>query len=101
MQITDRRFNSFFNTALERHRVVTRGNALETFAVDCLGKNGCRRCPISSNITGFGSNFLDHLCAHILVRVFQLDLLGDSDTVLCNGRRSELLINNDVSPFWT
>ena len=38
----------------------------------------------------------DHLGAHVLDRVLQLDLLGDGDAVLGDRRRAELLLDDDV-----
>ncbi len=39
----------------------------------------------------------DHAGAHVLVLVFQLDLLGDGDAVLGDGRRAEALLEDDVA----
>ena len=42
-------------------------------------------------------DFVDHAGAHVLVLVFQLDLLGDGHAVLGDGRRAEALLEDDVA----
>jgi hypothetical protein len=42
-------------------------------------------------------DFLHHLGAHVLVGIFELDLLGDGDAVLGDGRRAEFLVEDDVA----
>ena len=43
------------------------------------------------------SGFLDELGAHVLVRVLQLDLLGDGDAVLGDGRAAPALVEDGVA----
>ena len=42
-------------------------------------------------------DLLHHLRAHVLELVLQLDLLGDGDAVLGDGRRAERLLDDDVA----
>ena len=42
-------------------------------------------------------DFLHHLRAHVLELVFELDLLGDRDAVLGDGRGAERLVEDDVA----
>ena len=44
------------------------------------------------------SGFLDELRAHVLERVFQLDLLGDGDAVLGDGRAPQPLSRTALRP---
>jgi hypothetical protein len=39
------------------------------------------------------SHFADHLGAHVLELVFELDFLGDGDAVLGDARRAERLVD--------
>jgi hypothetical protein len=59
--------------------------------------NGCGGSAVAGNIRGLRSDFSDHLCAHVLERVAELDLLGDRDTVLGDGGGTELLLDNDIA----
>jgi hypothetical protein len=43
------------------------------------------------------SDLLDHLGAHVLEGIFELDLLGDGDAVLGDGRGAELLVEDHVA----
>ncbi len=70
-------FHGFINAALEGHRICSGGDVLQAFAIDRLSENGRGRGAVAGHIGSFGSNFLDHLCAHIFIRVFEFDLFGD------------------------
>ena len=54
---------------------------------------------ITGYISGFGSNFLHHLCAHVLDRIFQFDLFCNGHPVFSDGRCTEFFIDNDVTAF--
>jgi hypothetical protein len=41
------------------------------------------------------------LGAHVLVRIRKFDFLGDGDAVLGDGRRTELLVDDDVAALGT
>ena len=91
----------FVDAALEVHRIHAGSNRLQAFTQNGLHKNGCRRRTVTGDIRRLGSNFLDHLCAHILEFVFELDFLGDRDTVFGDRRRAEALVEHDVAAFRT
>src|SRR5437773_8606853 len=101
---------SFFNSSttastavsippLEPHRIGARGDVFQALAVDRLREHGRRRGPVAGDVRGLGRHLLDHLGAHVLVLVLELDLLGDRDAVLGDGRAPELLVDDDVAPF--
>jgi hypothetical protein len=46
-----------------------------------------------------GRRFLEKLGAHVLIRVFQLDLLGHRHPVVGDGRRTPLLVQGHVAPL--
>ena len=52
---------------------------------------------VAGYVRGLGGDFANHLCAHVLERVAELNLLGDGDAVLGDGGGTELLLNNDVA----
>jgi hypothetical protein len=53
--------------------------------------------PSPARSVGLGGDFLDHLGAHVLEGVLELDLLGDRDAVLGDRRGAELLVEHDVA----
>jgi hypothetical protein len=55
------------------------------------------RGAVAGEIGRLRRDFLHHLCAHVLDRIRKLDLLGDGDAVLGDGRCTELLVDDDVS----
>src|SRR5256712_11342699 len=46
-------------------------------------------------------SLLDHLGAHVLELVGELDLLGDGDAVLGDARRAERFVEDDVAALGT
>jgi hypothetical protein len=48
---------------------------------------------------GPAGDLTDHLGAHVLELVGQLDLLGDGDAVLSNPGRAIALVEHDVAPL--
>src|SRR6185312_14995109 len=92
----DRR-DGVVDAALDFHRVVTRGNELRAFAVDRLREDRRRRGAVAGHVAGLAGDFTDHLRAHVLETVLELDLLGDGDAVLGDRRRAEALLDDDVA----
>jgi hypothetical protein len=83
-------FFSFFDegddrlvdAALQIHRVHAGGHVLHAFAHDGLRQHGCSGGAVTGVVGGLGSDFLDHLGAHVLELVLQFDFLGDGHAVL-------------------
>ena len=69
-------FHGFINTALEGHRVRSGRDVLQAFAIDRLRENGRGRGAVAGHVRSFGSDFLNHLSAHIFIRVFEFDFFG-------------------------
>jgi hypothetical protein len=69
---------------------------LRPFLVDGLGEHGCGCGAVAGDVAGFAGDFADELGAHILIRILEFDLLGDSHAVLGNRRRTEFLVEDDV-----
>src|SRR5690554_2275796 len=90
---------SFVDAALQVHRVHAGGYRLDTLAHNGLGQNGCGGRAVTGGFVGLGSNFLDHLGAHVLELVFQLDLFGHRHTVFGHCRRAKRLLQNHVTTF--
>ena len=82
---------------LSAHGVGAGGDVLEALAEDGLGQDGGGGGAVAGDVGGLGGDLLDHLGAHVLVVVLQLDLLGDGHAVLGDGRAAELLVDDDVA----
>src|SRR6266404_9953505 len=54
---------------------------------------------ITGDVRGLGRHFLEHLRAHVLVVVLELDLLGHRHAVLGDGGAAELLVDDHVAPL--
>jgi hypothetical protein len=64
---------------------------------DRLGVDGRGGGAVAGDGGGLRSDLLHHLRAHVLVRILELDLLGDGDAVLGDGRRAEGFLEHDVA----
>src|SRR5690606_23767896 len=100
-QIFDNCRHGRVDTALQVHRVHAGGDGLDAFAHDRLGQHGCGGGADARQVVGLGGNLGDHLGAHVLELVGQLDILGDSYTVLGNAGRTEGLLQDDVTALGT
>src|SRR6266508_3238443 len=87
------------DAALERHRVGTRGDVAEALAEDRLRQHGRGGRAVTCDVRGLRGDLPDHLGAHVLVLVLQLDLLGHGDAVLGDRGAAELLVDDDVAAF--
>jgi hypothetical protein len=87
------------DTALEVHRVHAGGNVLHAFADDGLGQHGGGGGAVTGDVGGLGSDFLDHLGAHVGELVLQFDFLGDGNAVLGDGRAAEERSSTTLRPF--
>ena len=89
----------FFHTFTQDDRVCTCCQIFHTCLDHCLSQNGSSCGTITCYIIGLGSNFFYQLCTHVLECIFQLDLLCNGNTVVCNERSTILFIQNNVSSF--
>src|SRR5262245_15390987 len=86
-----------FDAALERHRVGTGGDVAQALANQGLGEHGRRGRTVAGDVIGLLRDLFDELGPDLLVGILELDLLGDRDTVIGNGRRAPLLLEDDVA----
>ncbi|MNS68086.1 hypothetical protein D3C72_1013540 [compost metagenome] len=89
--------DSLVDAALQVHRVHAGGNELHAFAHDRLGQHGSGGGTVTGVVAGLGSHFLDHLGAHVLQLVLQLDFLGHGHAVLGHGRAAEAALQHHVA----
>ena len=93
----DGHFDGLLDAALEGHRAGAGRDRLHAFAEDGLGQHGGGGGAVAGHVGGLGSDFADHLRAHVLERILQLDFLGDGHAVLGDDRRAELLFDHRVA----
>ena len=96
-EVFDDRVHRDLDPALDLRRVGAAGDVLEALAEDRLGVDGGGGGAVAGDTAGLGGDFLDHLRAHVLVGVFQLDLLGHGHAVLGDGGRAERLFQHHVA----
>ena len=99
LQLSNSSHNGLVDTALQIHRVHTGGNGFQTFVDDGLSQNGCSSGTVTGGIVRLGSHFLDHLGAHVLELVFQLDFARNRNTIFSDGRGTEGLVQHHVTAF--
>jgi hypothetical protein len=97
LQLFDQAGHGLVDATLEVHRVHARGDVLHAFAHDALREHGGGGGAVTGVVAGLGSNFLDHLGAHVHELVLELDLLGDRDTVLGDGGRAEGALEDNIA----
>src|SRR3954467_4870749 len=97
LQLLDERRDGLVDAALQVHRVHARGHVLHAFPDDGLRQYGRGGGAVTGDVAGLGSDFLDHLRAHVLELVLELDLLGDRDTVLGDRRAAERTLEHHVA----
>ena len=93
--------NALCDALAHNHRVCTSSNILHALANDSLCQNGSGGGAVACQIIGLGSNFLDQLCAHVLKRIVQLDVLGNGHTVVGDQRSAEFLVQNNIAALRT
>ena len=90
-------FDGLVDAALQRGRVRTRRHVAETFFIDGLGEHGRGRGAVTGDVAGLAGDLTHELRAHVLVGVFQFDLLGHGHAVLGDRGRAEFLVEDDVA----
>ncbi len=91
--------HSQVDTALQVHRVHAGSNSFCAFLNDSLTENGRSGRAVTSSVVGLGSNFAQHLCAHVFELVFEFDFLGDRYAVLGDARSAKDLSITTLRPF--
>ena len=92
-----RAVDGFVDAALQRGRVRTRRHVAQAFLVDGFREHGRRGGAVAGDVAGLAGDLTHELRAHVLVGVFQFDLLGHGHTVLGDGGRAEFLVEDDVA----
>ena len=86
---------------LEQHGVGAGGDVAHPLVHDGLGQNDGGRRAVTGDVVGLGGRFLEQLRAHVGEVIVELDLLGDGDAVVGDGRRAPFLVEGDVAALGT
>src|SRR6266852_6549790 len=96
LQLLGHGAHSGLDAALEPHRVGARRDVPEPFPIDRLREHDRGGRAVARDVGGLRGDLLQHLRAHVLVRILELDLLGDRHAVLGDRGAPEPLIDDDV-----
>ena len=86
------------HSALERTRTRAGGNVTQALPDHGLCQDGGGRGPVAGDLVRLRRHLFQQLSAEVLVRVGELDLLGDRHAVVGYDRGAELLVEDDVAP---
>src|SRR5580698_3971900 len=89
--------DGLLDAALQRHRVGSGSNGLDAFAVNGLSQNRGGRGAVAGDVGSLGSDFTNHLRAHVLERIPQINFFRYGDAVFGDGRRTEFLFDHNVA----
>src|SRR6185369_8725779 len=95
--VLDHRVDRNVDPALEIHRVHSGGDGFGAFPHDGLSEHCCRGGAIAREIVRLLSDLTDHLGAHVLEFVFELDFLRDGHAILGDARSTEALVEHDIA----
>ena len=96
LELRDDDLDGLLDAALHVHRVGAGRDVLGALAEDRLGQDRRRRRAVAGDVARLAGDFADHLGAHVLISVLQLDLLGHRHAVLRDRGGAELLVDDDV-----
>src|SRR4030095_9234562 len=96
LQVGGDRVHGLLDAALDVHRVRASHDVLRAFTIDGLRQNGRGRRAVARDVRRLARHLAYHLRAHVLERILEVDLLRHGDAVFGDGRRSELLVEDDV-----
>ncbi len=93
----DGRLDRRLDALLQRHRVGAGGHVAQALVDHRPGQHGGGGGAVTGDVVGLLGDFLDQLGADLLVRVLELDLLGDRHAVVGDRGGAPLLLEHDVA----
>lgn len=89
--------NGLLDALLDDHRVCACNNVLHALADECLSEQGSGGGAVAGDIVCLCGDFFYKLSAHVLKGIFELNILGDGDTVVGDEGSAVLLVEHNVS----
>src|SRR6202011_5900928 len=96
-QVLGDRLDCGVDAPLQRDRLRAGRDVAQALAYQRLGQHGGGGGAVARDVVGLGGHLLRELGAEVLVRVVELDLAGDGDTVVGDGGSAEALADDDVA----
>ncbi len=97
LQLGDHGLDRDVDSALDLHGTGAGGDHLGALRVDRLREHSGGGGAVAGHVGGLRRGLLHHLCAQVREVVLELDLLGDGDAVLRDGRSPPRLLEDDVA----
>ncbi len=95
--LVDDHGDGLLDAALDDHRVGAGGDDPEALSDHRLAEHDRGGRPVAGDVVGLGRDFLEELRSHVLERIVELDVASDRHTVVGDGGRAELLVEDDVA----
>lgn len=95
MQSGDSGLCPAIQAALEVDRARTGDHVPNPVSEDGLGKNGRRAGTVADDVAGLLGGLPQHLSTQVLLRVFEIEFLGNGDAIVADDWRSPRLLNQD------
>ena len=89
--------NSLVDAALDADGRCAGRDLAQALVHHRLSENGGGGGAVACDVVGLGRNFLGQLGAEVLVRVLELDLLGDGHAIVRDRGRAPLLVNDHIA----
>lgn len=96
-ELLDDDVGGLLDAAAQRNRVGAGDHVLQTLMHEGLGQHGGGGGAVAGDVVGLLGDFLDQLGADALIRILELDLLGDGHAVVGDGRGAVGLVEHDVA----
>ena len=96
-ELGDDGLDGLLDAALQADRVGAGRDVAQALADERLGEHDRRGRAVTGDVVGLLGDLLDELRADLLVRVVELDLLGDRDAVVRDRGGAPLLLEHDVA----
>ena len=93
--------DGLLDAALQAERVGTGRDVAQALANERLSQHGGGGGAVACDVVRLLGDFLDQLSADLLVRVLQLDLLGDGHAIVGDRGGAPLLLEDDVAALGT
>ena len=93
----DRGLDRLLDAVLQHHRVGAGRHVAEALTHHRPCEHGGGGGAVAGDVVGLLGDFLDELGADLLVRVLEIDLLGDRDAVVGDRGGAPLLLEHDVA----
>jgi hypothetical protein len=101
LESVDDLFDGHLDTSAEVHWVHASGNRFAALLEDGTGEDGRRGSSITSLVVGLAGNLLDKIGTDVVVAVAELNVLGNSNTVLGNLWHSKSSVEDNITAAWS